>query len=1263
MLKTLKSELKAWRQRTRELTGGSVLRKGNRHTSHRRRRVSLEKLEDRYLLTAGTLDTTFGDGGMVLTNVDITPGSDDYAYDMVAYQSDGKSIVVGQSLGDMVAIRYHTDGSIDDTFGDNGVARVDAANRDAGQGLAIDSADRILIVGRLADFGYSGVARLTPDGLLDTTFDGDGRQRIDFGTYGQEATSITVDSHDRVVVAGRSGADFAVARLTTSGAYDTDFDNDGVQTVDFYGSADNAYDVTVDTADRILLTGYAFGATSPGADMAVARLTTTGSLDATFGSGGKQTIDFGGGRNDAGRSVAVDSLGRVILAGSGGTSLDFAVTRLTTDGVPDSTFDGDGKQTIDFGGGSALALSVTADSDNRVVVAGVSNRHTSTGADFTVTRLTSVGQLDSSFAGDGKQTIDFNGRPDSGRSVAIDNAGRVLLAGFSIQAATGPDFALARLDSAGELDTDFGNGGRVTTDIGTPTGDIGRDVIAYQSNGQSIVVGWANNNMAVARYRVDGSLDTSFGSNGIVEIAFSSGFDRADSVAIDSLDRIIVVGQTNQGTSTGSDFAVARLTSNGALDPTFSNDGKQTIDFGSTSDLARAVAVDNADRILVAGDSYQGSSRRDFAVARLTSAGVLDTSFHVDGKQTVDFGGNDYGHALDVDEFNRPVIGGYIRTSTYDFAVTRLTASGFLDTSFSGDGRQVIDFGGRDLGLGVALDSRNRVLVSGRSDRGTPSGTDFAVARLTTGGALDTSFASDGRQTIDFGSFSDSGESVAVDSIDRVVIAGYALQPGSSYDFAVAQLMPDGTLDLSFDTDGKQTIDFGGQDLGQSVAIDTEGRILVAGYSRQPLTSDDLAVARLLSNRPPTADAGGPYVSDEGASLTLDASASSHDTESTSSLTYQWDFNYDGNSFDVEATGIKPTVSFDDNFSSRTIAVRVTSSAGLSDIATTTLEVANVSPTAVLSGADLGVPGQSLAFQLGATDPSSVDEASRFVWTIDWDGDGTTDQTISGHRGRVVYQEFPAPGTYPVTVTATDKDGGLSPAIRYDVTVVTAALLPDSCHPGLTALYVGGTADDDKINLSPGSASGEVEVTLNGTPEGVFTPTGRIVVYALAGNDDVQVTGDVANDAWIFGGDGNDRLKGGVANDVLLGDDGDDLLVGKRGRDLLIGGRGSDRIIGQTDDDILISGWLHTYSSQHRDQLLCSIMQEWTSNNSYLTRVNNLKWTLQPGETVLDASGDKDVLTGAQGDDWFFFDGDEDRVTDLHDEVFEDDLDWVGEFE
>src|SRR5262249_19612741 len=157
-------------------------------------------------------------------------------------------------------------------------------------------------------------------------------------------------------------------------------------------------------------------------------------------------------------------------------------------------------------------------------------------------------------------------------------------------------------------------------------------------------------------------------------------------------------------TTAGYEFAVARLTATGALDTSFDGDGKGMFDPGYETPCS--VAIDSLDRVVVAGYTTYAPFR-DFLVVRVTAVGALDSIFDVNGLfgQTSDFGGDDEGCGVAVDSLVPARRSCEISTAGYKFAVARLTATGALDSSFDGDGKQTIDFGGFEEGAwGVAID-------------------------------------------------------------------------------------------------------------------------------------------------------------------------------------------------------------------------------------------------------------------------------------------------------------------------------------------------------------------------------------------------------------------------------------------------------------------------------------------------------------------------------------------------------------------------------
>jgi Ca2+-binding RTX toxin-like protein len=183
---------------------------------------------------------------------------------------------------------------------------------------------------------------------------------------------------------------------------------------------------------------------------------------------------------------------------------------------------------------------------------------------------------------------------------------------------------------------------------------------------------------------------------------------------------------------------------------------------------------------------------------------------------------------------------------------------------------------------------------------------------------------------------------------------------------------------------------------------------------------------------------------------------------------------------------------------------------------------------------------------------------------------------------------------------------------------------------------VGGTQGNDQIVLNP---SHGVKVLINDKSQGNFAPTSRVVVYGQDGNDNIQVAGGVRLPAWLYGGNGNDRLKGGNGNDFLFGGAGNDELLGGGGNDVLVGDVGADRLVGEAGNDVLIAGGV---SATLTDTAIKSLVDTWAKSAKSVTDNDNLKTNL----AVTD-DGDPDKLTGSAGVDAFFYQAGVDVATDF----------------
>jgi hypothetical protein len=314
----------------------------------------------------------------------------------------------------------------------------------------------------------------------------------------------------------------------------------------------------------------------------------------------------------------------------------------------------------------------------------------------------------------------------------------------------------------------------------------------------------------------------------------------------------------------------------------------------------------------------------------------------------------------------------------------------------------------------------------------------------------------------------------------------------------------------------------------------------------------------------------------------------------------------------------------------------------------------HVNPLATVAGPDGGLSNQALTFTLGAT--SALPAGTVFTYTIDWNGDGVSDQTVAGASGTTVNHTYAAAGTYTVGVVATVHLGAedyVSNTAFQSVSIftVTATVQADPGDATRSALVVQGTAGADSLVLSPGTGN-TIALSVSGHSVGSFAAPGgaafaHLLVYGNGGADSIRLAGNLSVPALLFGGDGNDTLdaSGSTANNVLVGGAGNETLVGGSGRDLLIGGSGSDILRAGSGGAILIGGYTD-YDANI--PALLAILKEWGRTDvSYTTRVKHLQGSLSGGlnasyrftKTTIHDDSALDYLYGGAGLDWFIVSG------------------------
>jgi uncharacterized delta-60 repeat protein len=382
-------------------------------------------------------------------------------------------------------------------------------------------------------------------------------------------------------------------------------------------------------------------------------------------------------------------------------------------GVLDTTFGGDGKVTTNFPSGFECGFGVTVQSaDGKIVVSGESGGG---GGQVAVARYNTDGRLDTTFGGDGKVTTNFTPGPDSANDMAIQPAdGKIVAAGRA--AGSGGRFALARYNTDGTLDTTFSSDGKVTTNF-SGGDDFIFGVEVQPGDGKIVVTGRAGGSggqIALARYNTDGTLDTSFSGDGKVTTNFTSGDDRADLLAIHPVDGTIVAAGT-AGYYGNAKFAVVRYNSDGTLDTTFSGDGKVTTSITPNRSWGFVVAIQPSDSRIVAG----GQAGEQVGLVRYNTDGTLDSSFSGDGKVTINFtSGTDYADDIVIQPLDGKIVtagsANFFRPDA-KFALARVNADGTLDSSFSGDGKVTTNLApGADRAFDVDLQpSDGKIVASG----------------------------------------------------------------------------------------------------------------------------------------------------------------------------------------------------------------------------------------------------------------------------------------------------------------------------------------------------------------------------------------------------------------------------------------------------------------------------------------------------------------------------------------------------------------------
>lgn len=424
------------------------------------------------------------------------------------------------------------------------------------------------------------------------------------------------------------------------------------------------------------------------------------------------------------------------------------------------------------------------------------------------------------------------------------------------------------------LDPSFGTGGCAITSISGGSGyyDWGSSA-AIQSDGKIVVAGVSqdlsgNLAFALARYDTDGSIDNTFGTNGSIRTFINGGNatdDEAYSMAIQLDGKIVAAGYSADAANFPA-FALARFNSDGSIDSAFGTSGsvRTFINGGyATNDEAMSVAIQSDGKIVAVGFSEDVSGNYAFALARFNTDGSIDSAFGTSGSvRTFINGGyaaNDGAYSLAIRSDGKMVAAGSSGDASNNndaFALVRLDTDGSIDNTFGTSGSVRIFVNGgdstNDAAYSLAIQSDGKIVAAGYS--GDASGNSaFAVARFDTNGSIDSTFGTSGSTRAFIGggdSTNDCAYSMAIQSDSRIVTAGFSHDASDDYAFALARFNVDGSIDSTFGISGSaRTFINGGDstyDNANEVAIQSDGRIVAAGYSQIASGEYAFAVARFL---------------------------------------------------------------------------------------------------------------------------------------------------------------------------------------------------------------------------------------------------------------------------------------------------------------------------------------------------------------------------------------------------------------------------------
>ena len=814
----------------------------------------------------------------------------------------------------------------------------------------------------------------------------------------------------------------------------------------------------------------------------------------------------------------------------------------------------DGTLLVPVGFGPDYGHSIIQQADGKLVVAGSSNYGSD--SDFSLVRLNSNGDIDSSFGTEGKLILPVGLSFDHGYTVIQQADGKLVVAGSSFTGSVNdPDYSLVRLNADGSLDSKFGTSGKLSLSMWASY-RTGANVI-QQTDGKLVAVGTifsgSHSSFSIVRLNIDGRPDSTFGADGELNLPVGSSFDYGNSVIQQADGKLVVAGTSDNGTNY-YDFSLVRLNIDGTLDNTFGISGKQLIPAGLGFNSGSYVIQQSDGKLVMLGTSYYGGSA-DFMVVRLNTDGSLDDTFGIGGKQLIPVGlGTDWSSSIIQQADGKLVVAGTSENgSDSDFSLVRLNSDGSLDETFAvksigvkkiiTSGKLLLPVGlGDDDARSVIQQTDGKLVLAGSSWSGTDS--DFSVIRLNEDGSLDSTFAPKGTlQQMGPAAFIEGWSQSSVLAPAAQVLDVGLLSAGS-YAGATLTLARQGGTQAQdvFSSSGTMTA----LNQGSYFAVDgtTIGRVTANGNGTLVLTFNSNATQSLVNK-----------------AMQQIAYANTSDAP-PSTVAIDWTFN-DGN---TGAQGIGGALS-------------VTST---SYVVITPTNDAPYLAAPIL--AQRFAADRLFSFQLPFVDP----DLELLTYTVTMaDGTGVP-PWLTFNRDTQTFSGTPTSndlGTFNFKIRVTDAAGvsaygSMNVTVYENIAPVLANALEDrsvTLGSSLNFAFAGNTftdADSPSLTYTAKLANGAAlpswlsfdpaTRTFSGTPGAA--DVGQLAITVIATDLDQASATDtfiltITEVNIIHGSDASETLTGSEGTDRVDAGPGDDRIEGLAGNDILNGGNGIDTAV------------------------------------------------------------------------------------------------------